>query len=227
MIDKNEIIVIDDVFGPQVQDTLESWLLAGDSDWYFSKDIAFADDVVDRGNYKSKFGFSKTFFSVANSTKTPLFDTIFPLLLQSCDKINFLVEQVLFSRSFLTIPLPECTPGEMDNIHVDLIHPHLVSLYYVNDSDGDTVFFDQCLDDYLDRPDIAQALENIDYSSPGKGAIEVADSMIDKSNFTILKRVAPKKGRMVFFNGYRYHTSSRPSTGYRVIINNDIVGHLK
>jgi hypothetical protein len=115
----------------------------------------------------------------------------------------------------------------MDNIHVDLIHPHLVSLYYVNDSDGDTVFFDQCLDDYLDRPDIAQALENIDYSNPGRGALEVADSMIDKSNFTIRKRVTPKKGRMVFFNGFRYHTSSRPSTGYRVIINNDIVGHLK
>ena len=226
MLDRDEIIVIDDVFGPQVQDTIYNWLIANDSPWFFSKDIAFADDVIKRGNHVSKYGFSKTFFSLATQAQTPLFNTIFPLILEACDKIDFVVEQTLFSRSFLTTPIPN-TDSKFDHIHVDLIEPHLVSLYYVNDADGDTVFFDKCINDYLDRPDIVQALENINFSMPGPGALEIVDSMIDKSEFKIYKTITPKKGRMVFFNGYRHHTSTRPSNGHRIVINNNLKGFFR
>jgi hypothetical protein len=226
MLDKNEIIIIDDVFGEQVQNLLYSWLTAADSAWFFSKDIAFADDVIARGNHVSKYGFSKTFFSLATNAQTPLFNTIFPLILEACDKINFNVEQTLFSRSFLTTPIPS-SDSIYDHIHVDLIEPHLVSLYYVNDSDGDTVFFDKCIDDYFDRPDIKSALDNVDFSKPGPGPLEIVDSLVDKSEFKIYKTVTPKKGRMVFFNGYRYHTSTRPSNGHRIVINNNLRGQFK
>ncbi len=227
MLNKDEIIVIDDVFGPQVQDTLLAWLTANDSPWFFSKDIAFADDVIDRNNYQTKYGFSKTFFSSVTKAQTPLFNTIFPLLLEACDKINFVVEQTLFSRSFLTVPIPNLGNNVYDHIHVDLIQPHLVCLYYANDSDGDTVFFNECVTDYLERPDVIQALENIDYSRPGPGSLEIVDSMIDKSKFTILKTVTPKKGRMVFFNGCRYHTATRPSSGYRIVVNSNLTGFFR
>ena len=227
MLDKDGILVIDNVFGPQVQDTLLSWLIANDSPWFFSKDIAFADDVIDRNNYQARYGFSKTFFSASTKAQTPLFNTVFPLLLEACDKINFVTEQVLFSRSFLTVPIPNTRSNVYDHIHVDLIQPHIVSLYYANDSDGDTVFFNECISDYLDRPDIVQALENIDYSKSGPGTLEIVDSMIDKSKFTVLKRVTPKKGRMVFFNGNRYHTATRPSSGYRIVVNSNLTGFFR
>jgi hypothetical protein len=35
----------------------------------------------------------------------------------------------------------------------------------------------------------------------------------------IIKRVSPKKGRVVLFNGNRYHSSSGPTKDVRVIIN--------
>ena len=215
------------MFGPQVQDTLHSWLTAGDSSWYFSRDIAFADDVIERNNYRCRYGFSKTFFSVVTKVQNPMFNTIFPLVLQACDQIDFVVEQTLFSRSFLTTPIPNNDPTDYDHIHVDLIEPHLVCLYYVNDSDGDTVFFDKCVDDYLERPDIKHAIENIDYSVAGAGPLEIVDSLIDKSEFKIINRVTPKKGRMVFFNGYRYHSACRPTNGYRVVINNNLKGNFR
>lgn len=227
MLNKNEILVIDDIFGEQVQDTLLAWLTANDSPWFFSKDIAFADDVIDRNNYNQRYGFSKTFFNSVTQAQTPLFNTIFPLLLQACDKIDFVVEQTYFSRSFLTVPIPNSKIDDFDHIHVDLVQPHLVSLYYANDSDGDTIFFDQCIDDYFERPDIVKALESIDYSMPGPGTLEIVDKLINKDEFTIFKRVTPKKGRMVFFNGFRYHTACRPTSGYRIVINNNLQGFFR
>lgn len=225
MIDKDEIIVIDDVVSPAFQDLLHDWLVAPDHGWYFSKDIAFADDVIERGNYQKKYGFSKTFFNIANGVQNPMFSTILPLILEGCHKINFTLEQTLFSRSFFTMPMPNSGPNDFDHIHTDCIEPHLVSLYYVNDSDGDTIFFDRTLDEFLDEPHIRREIENIDYSLPtSAGPLEIVDRHIDKSSFKIIKRVTPKKGRMVFFNGYRYHSAARPSSGYRIVINSDLKG---
>lgn len=226
MLDKNEIIVIDDAISPQFQDIIEHWLLASDNSWFFSADVAFADDVIARGNYNKKFAFSKTFFNIANGMQNPMFSTVFPLLLECANKAGLVVDQTLFSRSFFTVPLPNCGPNDFDHIHVDTIEPHTVCLYYVNDSDGDTVFFDRSVDEFLDQPDIKQQIEMVDYSRTGEpGPLEVIDSNIDKSKFNIVKRVTPKKGRAVFFNGYRYHSAARPSSNYRIVINNCFRGH--
>jgi hypothetical protein len=65
-------------------------------------------------------------------------------------------------------------------------------LYYVNDSDGDTFLFNRTK----------------------------KDGPIPKdSELEILKRVSPKKGRVVLFDGSRYHSSSGPSKDVRCIIN--------
>lgn len=226
MIDKNEIIVLDDVVSPAFQDLIHDWLIAGDNAWYFSKDVAFADDVIQRGGYEKKYAFSKTFFSITSGVQTPMFSTILPLILEGCHKINFKLEQTLFSRSFFTMPLPNSGPDDFDHTHVDVIEPHLVCLYYVNDSDGDTVFFDRTLDEFLEEPAIKAEMEHLDYADPrAPGPLEIIDRHIDKSKFNIIKRVTPKKGRMVFFNGYRYHSAARPSSGYRVVINSDLRGY--
>ena len=66
--------------------------------------------------------------------------------------------------------------------------PHIVVLYYINDSDGDTILFE-----------------------------EVGDEL------QIAHRITPKKGKAVIFNGLRYHCSSRPSKGKRVVINYNVI----
>jgi hypothetical protein len=78
--------------------------------------------------------------------------------------------------------------------------PHTVCLYYVNDSDGDTFIFDKTSDDIKGRRDI-----------------------FERTKFNVLKRVTPKKGRVVLFNGNRYHSSSGPTKDVRCIINFDII----
>jgi len=61
-----------------------------------------------------------------------------PLLLLSIYK-NFFINNIILARTY--IQLPTLNPGPQIK-HTDLDYPHLVCLYYVNDSDGDTIFFD-------------------------------------------------------------------------------------
>ena len=64
-------------------------------------------------------------------------------------------------------------------------------IYYVNDSDGDTIFFDEFFD---------------------------GDLYMKKS--TIKQRVTPKKNRLVLFESNRYHCSSNPvDSNVRSVIN--------
>lgn len=71
-------------------------------------------------------------------------------------------------------------------IHTDLNYPHWVLLYYINDTDGDTIFFNE--------------------------------------NNKEIKRVSPKKGRCVFFNGNVKHAGNYPTQNERIGININFIG---
>jgi Rps23 Pro-64 3,4-dihydroxylase Tpa1-like proline 4-hydroxylase len=108
------------------------------------------------------------------------------------EKLNLDVKDVYYARSFLQIPLEAKFHKERNNVHVDIPQSHIAAVYYVTDSDGDTVLYDNRYGE----------------------------------NVTTLKRhqtVTPKAGRMVFFDGSRYHCSSQPTESLRCIINMDLI----
>ena len=72
--------------------------------------------------------------------------------------------------------------------HTDQETPHLSCIYYINDSDGDTILFKD-----------------------------------DKK--TEIKRIKPKQGRIVFFDGFIPHCSSRPALNTRAVLNFDFKGY--
>jgi hypothetical protein len=219
MISVDDIIVLDDVICPQYQDMIESWLLSPACTWSYSRDIALADNVIDKLNLPTKPGFAKSFFNVRNGSSSDLYPMVLPLVYESFHRLGEKVSQVLFSRSFLTFPVPGIGPNDYDHIHVDTPEAHCVCLYYASDSDGDTIFFDKTVTDILAEQAIkADVLgkENILYD---QSLLELLDNQVAKTNFTPIKRVTPKKGRVVMFNGSRYHTSARCTTGQRLIIN--------
>lgn len=57
-----------------------------------------------------------------------------------CEKLNIFLKTIYYGRIFLTNPYN--TDRKYAKPHTDMKIPHWVVLYYVNDSDGDTVFFD-------------------------------------------------------------------------------------
>jgi len=102
-------------------------------------------------------------------------------------------------RSFLQLSLSEKFLGKgIDTPHIDLDIPHTVYLYYVNDCDGDTVLYNY-------------------KSENGKEDIPYFEDV------KIIKRVTPKQGRVVVFDGMTWHSSSQPTKGTRTIINFDMV----
>ena len=82
-----------------------------------------------------------------------------PLLFVSLDKaklkLNDLVRVRLgmFPRTMLDVPY--------HNPHVDFYEPHLVGLYYVNDSDGDTVVFNESFEN-------VSLEQSVKYANEGK-----------------------------------------------------------
>ena len=65
----------------------------------------------------------------------------------------------------------------------------MTAIYYVNDSDGDTLIFEN------------------DYTGEDPGPLR------------ILKRVTPKAGTLIIFPSKLYHASSSPTKGKRSVIN--------
>ena len=78
---------------------------------------------------------------------------------------NLNISQITESRVFFQTP--SLSPGSQSP-HRDSTTPHLVCLYYVNDSDGDTIFFD----------DFGKEIKRV---SPKKGRIAFFDGSIEHS----------------------------------------------
>jgi hypothetical protein len=85
--------------------------------------------------------------------------------------------------------------------HVDFLMNHYTACYYVNDSDGDTVVFNESLD----------ALQ-------GNITEESVLRYVEDTNFTILHKCEPQKGRLCVFNGRNFHASSKPKNHERRLV---------
>lgn len=89
-------------------------------------------------------------------------------------------------------------PNSIHPPHVDTDFEHLVLLYYVNNSDGETIIFNEEFNK-TNMPDL-----------------------------TVNKKISPKIGRAVLFNGLNYHSSSSPKIfDTRVVININFIGKIK
>ena len=88
--------------------------------------------------------------------------------------------------------------------HVDHHAPHQTGLLYLNDSDGDTYFYDNYSDPSLD-----ERLSQFDYYQKHI-----------KNHLKFQQSVTPKSNKLVLFDGYQYHASSCPTkTQLRVVMN--------
>ena len=87
---------------------------------------------------------------------------------------------------------------EVGSFHVDFAFPHLVFLYYVNDSDGPTTILNKkCF----------------------MGNNKVFDDFEEND---VIQRVDPKKGRAVIFDGLYYHAGGIPKNTPRCVVNFDL-----
>ena len=188
----DEVFVFDDIINLSYQLQIEDILLGerlfnnDDFPWYFIPDITYNDGLANQG----RCGFAHYFADEDDGIISEFHPLFLKLIHNSCKKINLKEVDVIQARSFLQLP-SNISYEEVDDPHIDLIDTdHFVMLYYVCDSDGDTIIYNER---------------------------EKSES------YTIKKKVRPKRGRVVLFDGRLYHTAEQPNNHKRCIVNYDLV----
>jgi len=104
--------------------------------WYFFKDCALPDEIIERDGLDRNPYFSHS-LSIGNDRSEHY--KFFPINFIS----EFAFKKNVMIRSHITFHFPNIQKfGKHHNPHVDNTNPHDVLLYYINDADGDTFFFD-------------------------------------------------------------------------------------
>jgi hypothetical protein len=179
---RNPITYYDNIIPLKNQNFIENMLLGKirglSFPYYYTRNLTGVDDP---NNPNPERGFGSLLYSHrdANIKEELSFQLLTPFY-SLISQLDLLLYQVTNSRVFLQ--LPSSNTSKILLPHTDQQDPHLVFLYYVNDSDGDTVFYEQ------DRK-------------------------------TEIKRVSPKKGRAVIFDGLIPHSGSTPTKNERLTIN--------
>jgi len=183
--------VIDNFLTKSYSDYLTSVVDSPYQGWFFQKNIAsnISGDISDYG-----FNFWIWDNSRGGLMNTPLSQSLFPLLCQIKDLVN--CENILRSRLDMTVYLPQ---KKRHIIHIDLPQPNITTIYYFNDSDGDTIIYN----------------EKSDY----KNMVVTGE---DASKFTVKRTISPQKNRLVVFDGNYFHTGNSPTQhSNRILLNSN------
>jgi hypothetical protein len=125
--------------------------LALESPWYYAPDCALDYKIVQERGLPSNPYFSFGMISNQGQIARPHFDnypwSYFDSMVNP-EKYGFNSNNKI--RAHITLHWPRPDHYRVPhNKHVDQQYNHLVALYYINDSDGDTIFFDG--DDIIHR----------------------------------------------------------------------------
>lgn len=167
--------------------------------WTYTRDVSGVD-----GAYPS-MGFSHLFKHPDRGVTSPFYESVAVPIANRIIKLietnyDLKVIDLPHCRAFLQVPLDEKFVKEHNGIHIDLPVNHLVAVYYAATSDASTIVYEQSRHD----------------TKPGSMGVELTEH----------KRVLPVAGRVVIFDGARYHCSTQPRDGVRSIINYNFYGRI-
>jgi len=191
--DRDGYVVIDDFIDIDFQLEIKNKLINVQFPWFYQK-----DSTLHAGAAGSTFPILAHLMKSYGKVESP-YSTEFDILGERAAYFvgrDFKENDLI--RSYLQLPLSEpFRKNPLDVFHVDWTEKHLVLLYYVNDSDGDTILSSiKCDGEYY------------------------------KYNLTddcVMARVSPKQGRALIFDGSYYHTTTQANNDIRVVINYNIV----
>jgi hypothetical protein len=164
--------------------------------WYYCKATAYGSDAI--SNLYSG-SFSHTAFSHQHGKNSSFSDFSESCLYTILDKMEVKIKKLIRIRvGFIPIS------GEyyIHSPHVDFTIPHKVGILYMNDSDGDTILYNEKYD--------PNHLE---------GSFSYYQKVL-KEKVSISERSTPKENKFIMFDGASYHSSSTPiKTKKRISIN--------
>ena len=191
---KMEIGVIDDIIDLEYQEGIKGILLGDDYfkgrpfPWFYTEDVTGAGDKDSQ--HRAALGHEYVYLEDNDDVKviSHFHNMFLPMLKEVIRRVGVKQEDagILQGRSFLQLP-SNIQREDVDTPHIDIDRrKHLVALYYVCDSDGDTIIYNE---------------------------------RVESETYTIKRRVTPKQGRVVIFDGTLYHTAEQPLHSTRCVVN--------
>ncbi len=177
-----DVMIIDKAVPTSIHDVLESIALGDKINWFRQKRATYAEGTP------AIFPVTPDSFDVQqfthaiyeeNQPVSKMFGAILPVI----TAIPYTIKQMIRIKMNLCVYAQTDNPNAHGMPHVDFTEikePIISAIYYVNDSSGDTIIFDQ----------------RFGQSAP----------------LTVKTRVAPKKGRLVVFDGGLLHAGNTPKT---------------
>lgn len=204
---ENKIYVFDDLINISYQEQIKNTLMGNRNfkneafPWYYSRDVTAAGDERNQARPALAHKYVGYDDGIKNAKMISEHHRLFvPLLKSACARLNVKGARVLQGRSFLQFPL-QLEDRSVDTPHIDLEFPHMVVLYYVCDSDGDTVMYHQR---FTGKEDMSNLHEK-------------------QNEFTERQCVTPKQGRTVVFDGSILHTAQQPLNNIRCVVNYNLI----
>lgn len=131
------IKVFENLLSAELADEIENELLGGSHEWYLMGNVTY-DDAPGVDDVQAGFNHSHIQYSQVTSKRVFRYLTI-PYTVIA--KLDISVSNITHGRAWLHYP--SLKPGTFNSMHNDQTEPHISIIYYVNDSDGDTIFFDK------------------------------------------------------------------------------------
>ena len=174
--------IINDFLEQEYFDELQQYVLSPYFPWYYQNNISMKGSV-------SNYGFNHKLINPDdNGYNVGSFNRFVYEVSQEVGLSN-----VLRSRLDMTTNRGE---SMLQEPHVDFTYPHTTTIFYVNDSDGNTVIYNEMH----------------------------GDDEIDENELTIKQEIEPKANRLIIFNGLHLHTGHTPGMhDQRVLINSNFV----
>ena len=147
MIGVGEILVIDDFVSLEYQEKIKQELIGLENifPWHYTEDITGAGEYDSQ--HRAALGHQYVEIDDDDISEiTSVYHHLFtPLLSKACQHLKMPQTEVIQGRSFLQFPLKNVDTSVVDTPHIDLDEgeEHIVVLYYVIDSDGDTVIYNE------------------------------------------------------------------------------------
>jgi hypothetical protein len=193
--------IFDDIISESDQNKLEEYVKLPNLKWIYQHNVT------------GQYGGTELLKLPANVLKgihidnKGVFNIINSIKLNLLTKLNMEFERDYRCKINWTTPIIE-SYNFKNLIHVDMNVDHIAIVYYINDSDGDTVF-----------------LNNKKGNSAESRQGNFEDINLDE--FELINRIPPKKGRAVIFDGKIYHYGEYPTTPNRFVINFDLIASNK
>jgi hypothetical protein len=186
-----KVIVLEDVISKEHQDKIEKILSDNMFHWFYISHSSYKNGIPDWLEHNKNVIDSFQMFHVFYADGRQNSDA-FPTLLPLISSFPFNIDKLIRLKANMTTYHPEGGDTKYGPPHIDSDEKGTVSaIYYVNDSTGDTFIFNETKEEHLKT-----------------------------KTLTVKKRVSPKKGTLVVFDGSLLHSGNYPHTvDPRMVIN--------